>query len=127
MPLGSVVKEVVLAAGQSVDVMTDTEYEYPISRLGNRITVMATIDTGDPLVTLAVKFGQRNLLERGPINERQDAAGTGVNSPIYPDDVVTEGAALPGERMRVVFSNGSGAPRTIRVNVAINAPPMMRQ
>lgn len=119
-PGGSVVKQVTVADGAQTDVMTDTEYEYPVSPMGNRITVAATVDTADADATLSLKAGQRNIAEEAPVNERQDAAGTGVNSPLLPEDIVTRGAARPGERIRVILKNNSGASRTFRVNVQLD-------
>ena len=102
---GQVLARVAVPANGQVDVMTGTDFEYPDPG-GNAITVAAVTEgaAGSGLITLAA--GTRRVIERG--NLRLEAT-PGLN-PVIPDDVVARGAAMPGERIRVLLINTTGAP-----------------
>ena len=101
---GQVLTRVSVPANGRVDIMTGTPHEFP-DQMGNIVTMAAVSEgaAGSGLATLTA--GTRQILEDGNLV----AVAAGVN-PIVPDNVISKGAAGPGERIRAFLINTTGAP-----------------
>ncbi len=100
---GQVLTRVSVPANARVDIMTGTPHEFP-DPMGNVITMAAVTEgaAGSGLGTLTA--GTRQILEDG--NLQIVVAG---NNPVIPDNVISRGAAGPGERIRAFLINTTAA------------------
>ena len=101
---GQVLRRVSVPANGTVDVMTGTPHEFP-DAIGNKVTVAAVSEGAASSGQLTLAFGTKQILETGNLTA---PVVVGTN-PVIPDNVVASGAALPGERIRSILINTTGA------------------
>lgn len=99
---GQVLQSVAVPANARVDIMTGTPHEFPDVR-GNKVTLAAVSEAAGGFCTMS--FGSKMILEEG----RLTTVAANIN-PVIPDNTISAGGALPGERIRVFLINTTGAP-----------------
>lgn len=102
------------AGGQVANAFAGSAFEF-LGR-ASRVQIASTvIAAGASEVTGTIQFGPEIQLEEGQLNsERVAAAG-----PQFPDDLVVDDIAAPGDRLVFRLSNSGAGARDVRTKVRI--------